>query len=262
MRRCGFLQVFWAQCCLVLLCLACPAVAWGQSVITVAAAASVKAPLEVLAREFEQRTGHVVRLVYGSSTQLVTQIMQGAPFELLLSADEESVTRLVRAGFAQGLGHPYAIGRLVLYLPHGSVLKLDASLQDLKAALTDGRLHRFSIANPTHAPYGMRAKEVLTHAGLWSAIEKRLVWGENVAQAAAFASSGAAQGGIIALSLALTPELSARGTWVELPKAWHHTLRQRLVLTNRASPGAAAFQTHILSTASRPVWTRFGFDLP
>lgn len=149
----------------------------------VAAAADLKFALTEAATQFERDSGQKVRLSFGSSGNFTQQIENGAPFELFLSADEAFVFRLAEAGHTLDRGAQYAIGRLVLFVPERSPLKPDATLEDLRAALTDGRLRRFAIANPEHAPYGRAARSVLRHAGLWTAIEPRLVLGENAAQA-------------------------------------------------------------------------------
>jgi molybdate transport system substrate-binding protein len=163
----------------------------------IAGAADLQFALEEIASAFEADTGLAVKLSMGSSGNFARQIRQGAPFEMYLSADEDYVLELARDGFTRDDGALYAVGRIVLITPHGSPLEADGSLEDLKTALADGRLTRFAIANPEHAPYGKRAEEVLRHQGLWEAIEPRLVLGENVSQAAQFATSGDTQGGII-----------------------------------------------------------------
>ena len=182
----------------------------AQPVPTVAAAADLKFALEEVAARFHRDTGHELRLVFGSSGNFHSQILQGAPFHLYLSADEDYVFRLADAGKAVDRGRLYARGRIGILVPHGSPLLADGQLKDLAAALKDGRLKKFAIANPDHAPYGKRAEEALRHAGLWDAIRPKLVLGENVSQAAQFATSGSAQGGIIAWSLALAPPVPAR----------------------------------------------------
>src|SRR5688500_5586334 len=136
------------------------------------------------------------------------------------------------------IGTLYAVGRTVIIVPHGSPLTADGTFEDLRAALNDGRVEKFAIANPEHAPYGRRAEEALRHAGLWEQIEDKLVLGENVAQAAQFATSGATQGGIVAYSLALSPEISELGSYALIPQDWHEPLRQRMVLLRGAGETA------------------------
>ena len=232
------------------------------AVATVAAASDLKFALEELAGAFQRDTGHRLRLVFGSSGQFKTQILQGAPFHLFLSADEGFVFELAQAGKTEDRGRLYALGRIGLLLPSGSPLKPDGELKDLAAALQDGRLQKFAIANPEHAPYGARAREALQHAGLWSAIEPRLVYGENVSQAAQFAVSGSTQGGIVALSLARAPALAKGTRFALIPEAWHQPLKQRMALVRGAPPAARAFYEHLATPAAQAVLKHHGFELP
>ncbi|MBX3506185.1 MAG: molybdate ABC transporter substrate-binding protein [Parvibaculum sp.] len=227
-----------------------------------AAASDLQFALTDVAAAFTQATGREVRLSFGSSGNFFRQIKQGAPFELFFSADEDFVFDLAKDGFTEDDGVLYALGRIALLLPHGSPLKADPSLGDLREALDDGRLKRFAIANPEHAPYGMRAEEALREAGLWEAIESRLVLGENVSQAAQFAMSGNAQGGIVAYSLALAPELAAKADHVLIPDHTHQPLRQRAVAMKGAGATAQAFLTFAQSDEARAIMRRYGFVLP
>ncbi len=228
----------------------------------VAAAASLQLAMRDMAVAFTAKTGRKVEIAFGSSGNFVRQIQQGAPYEMFLSADEEFVDILVEAGLTQGRGDLYALGRLALIIPKNSRLKADGTLSDLRAALSDGRLKRFAIANPKHAPYGRRAAEALRHAALWDEIEERLVFGENVAQAAQFATSGNADGGIIAHALALTPSLSQASTFALIPDDWHTPLRQRMVLLSGAGEATATFYNFVMSPEGRAILDRFGFIVP
>lgn len=228
----------------------------------IAAAADLQFALTEVAEAFKAETGQEVKLAFGSSGNFARQIRQGGPFEVYLSADEQYVLDLARDGFAQGEGTLYAIGRLVLVVPHGSPLRADGSLDDLAAALDDGRIEKFAIANPEHAPYGERAEEALRHRGLWDKIQPKLVLGENVSQAAQFALSGSTQGGMIAYSLALSPKIAARGSFELVPAEWHEPLRQRMALLKGAGPVAARFYAFVQEPEARRIMRRFGFILP
>lgn len=239
-----------------------PARAASSPAPTVAAASDLKFALEDIAAGFERDTGQRLRLVFGSSGNFYAQILQGAPFGLFLSADEDFVYRLADAGRTVDRGRAYAVGRIGLLVPHGSPLRPDGSLKDLAAALRDGRLQKFAIAHPGHAPYGARAREALQHAGLWEAIQPRLVLGENISQATQFALSGATQGGIVAQSLALAPAVAAGGSFALIDAAWHRPLRQRMVLLKGAHPALAAFMAHLGQPAAQQVLARYGFSAP
>jgi molybdate transport system substrate-binding protein len=230
----------------------------------VAAAADLKFALAEIAARFERDTGRAVKLSFGSSGNFKHQIEHGAPFELFLSADEGLVFQLADEGLVRGRGELYAIGRLVLFAPHGSALKVDPALSDLRAALADGRLRHLAIANPAHAPYGRAARAALQHAGLWPAIEPKLVLGENASQAAQFAASGSSQGGIVPLSLSRAPELARLGSFALIPAEWHaaEPLRQRMALLKPAGDTARAFYGYLQGPAARLILTRHGFALP
>jgi molybdate transport system substrate-binding protein len=231
---------------------------------TVAAAADLQYALAEVAEQFRRDTGRAVRLTFGSSGNFTHQLVQGAPFELFFSADEQYIFHLVDKGVAENEGALYAIGRVVLFAPHGSPLAVDEQLQDLREALEDGRIRRFSIANPEHAPYGRAAKAVLKHAELWTAIEPRLVFGENAAQAMQFAASGASQGGIVPLSLSMAPQVARLGEFALIPAEWHtaEPLRQRMALMKSAGETARAFYDYLQQPSAREILLRFGFVLP
>lgn len=236
--------------------------AQSSEVPVVAAASDLQFALTEVAEAFKRETGQDVRLTFGSSGNFARQIRQGAPFQMFFSADESFVTDLAKDGFARDEGALYAIGRIVLIVPKGSPLKADGTLADLKAALGDGRVKKFAIANPEHAPYGRRAEEALRHAGLWDAIKDKLVLGENVSQAAQFATSGNAQGGIIAYSLALSSNVSAAGSFELIADDWHQPLRQRMALLKNATPAAERFYAFLQQRGARTILRKYGFVLP
>lgn len=228
----------------------------------IAAAADLKFALTEIAAAFETETGKSVKVTFGSTGNFATQIREGAPFQMYMAADESYVAKLATEGFTRDAGTPYAQGRIVLMVPNGSALAADGSLESLGAALAAGTIRHFAIANPDHAPYGVRAQEALQHAGLWEAVQPKLVLGENVAQAAQFATSGDAQGGIIAYSLALSAEVSKLGSFELIPADWHQPLNQRMVLLKGAGPVAEAFYAFINAPAAREIMKKYGFALP
>ncbi|MFZ5464568.1 MAG: molybdate ABC transporter substrate-binding protein [Pseudomonadota bacterium] len=240
----------------------CTGSAGADGVPKIAAASDLKFALDEIVREFGRRSGRQVKIVYGSSGNLVRQIAQGAPFQMFLSADEDFVLQLEARGLTVDRGELYAIGRLALVIPKDSPLQADASLQDLSAAIGDGRLAKFAIANPEHAPYGRAAREVLQHVGLWQKLQGRLVLGENVSQAMQFALSGSTQGGIVAYSLALSPQPADGARHALLPAEWHKPLRQRMVLMRNADGTTRAFYDFLRQPAAREVFRRNGFLLP
>ena len=234
----------------------------GSPVALVAAASDLQFALDEIVARFERDTGLDVRVTYGSSGNFARQIEQGAPFEIFLSADEAYALTLAGRGLARGRGDLYALGRIVLFVPHGSALRPDANLEHFAARLANGTSGRLAIANPEHAPYGRAAEQALRTRGLWTAVRPRLVLGENVSQAAQFASGGDTEGGLIAYSLALSPELRQRGTYALIPDSMHAPLRQRMVLLQRATPAAERFYEYLRSPPSREILARYGFVLP
>ncbi len=234
----------------------------GTQVPVIVAAADLQFALPEIAVNFKRDTGLDVKLVFGSSGNFYRQIAQGAPFQMFLSADEDFVLRLADAGKTVDRGDLYATGRIVIVAPRGSSLKPDAELKDLAAALGDGRIKKCALANPEHAPYGKRAVEALKHAKLWESIESRLVLGENVSQAAHFAVSGSAQGGIFAYSLALSPAIRQVADYALIPASWHQPLVQRMALVKGAGSSAQAFYRYMQQPVARNIMKKHGFALP
>ena len=237
-----------------------PAPVLAQDAPVIAAASNLQFVLAELAAQFTAKTGANLRLSFGSTGNLSRQIRQGAPFELFLSADDATPLALHSDGFTPDTGTVFALGRLVLSAPKGSIVTPDAGLDGLRPLLASGKIRRFAIANPDHAPFGIAARQALTHAGLWSDIQPYLVTGENVAQAAQFTLSGNADAGLIALSLALAPELAGRGTHALVPTQAHDPLHHRMVLLNGAGPTATAFFAYLTTPDAQTILNRNGFD--
>ena len=228
----------------------------------VAAAASVKFALQEIAEAFYKDTGKTVRISYASSGNLTRQIQQGAPFELFMSANAEYIKKLYQQHKTPDQGIIYAVGRLALLTNQDSTLPLDRQLSGIKQALQDGRLQRFAIANPEHAPYGVAARDVLRHLGLWETIKPHLVLGENIAQAAQFASSGAAQAGLVSYSLALAPALQNRTRFLLIPTKLHQPLKQTMVLLNNAGETAKLFFNYLQQNKAHSILSRYGYSEP
>lgn len=234
----------------------------AQVVPQVAAASDLRVALTALAERFAADGHGRVSLVFGASGVLARQIIDGAPFQLFLSADEAYVDRVVAAGRAAGRGTLYAVGRIALFAPAGSPLTVDPDCAGLRRLLDARRPLRFAIANPAHAPYGRAAEAVLRSHNLWDRLHASLVLGENVSQAAQFAAGGSTVGGLIAHALVATPPLSTQGTSALIPADRHPPLRQRMVLVDGAGDVARRFHDRVRSAEGRALLERHGFDVP
>jgi molybdate transport system substrate-binding protein len=227
---------------------------------TVAAAANLNFALTEVADQFAREHGTRVELVFGASGTLARQILDGAPFELFLAADEEFPNQLVKAGLTRDTGTVYALGRALCAV--GSPLAVDERLEGLSNLVKQGGVTRFAIANPEVAPYGRAAETILRKRGLWAAIRPRLVLGDTIAQAAQFATTGNAVGGLIAYSLVLAPGFGNRGTYAVLAETDHEPLRQRMVLLKQARPAVVQFYDYLQGDAARAILQKHGYGVP
>ena len=229
--------------------------------ITVAAAADLNYALTELGHRFEQKTGDKVTLLFGASGNLFSQISNGAPVDLYFSADEAYPKDLVAAGIADGPSlKTYAIGHLVLWVPNGP---LDPNKLQMEV-LTQLSVKRIAIANPQHAPYGRAAMAAIDHYGLKGKLSSKLVFGENVSQAAQFVQSGNAQAGLIALSIAMSPSMQLAGRYWELPADAYPEFKQAAVIiaSSKQKKEAAAFLDFVLSPEGTAVLKQFGLTPP
>ena len=181
---------------------------------------------------------------------------------MFLSADETIAQSLIDGGHAEGPGLVYGIGRLAVIARSGSRIEAERGLAAIAEAFAAKELSRFAIANPEHAPYGARAKEALENAKLWEPLRSRLVLAENVAQAAQYVITGAAEAGITALSLVKAGPAAAALRYEVIPAEYHAPLRQRMVLTKQASPAARALYAFIASAEAQAILRASGFESP
>jgi molybdate transport system substrate-binding protein len=228
--------------------------------LRVAAASDLQAALPAIAARFEKTTGHAVALTFGSSGNFFTQVQNGAPFDVFLSADIDYPRALERSGEAEeGTLYRYATGRIVLWIRNESTIDLRRGL----AVLADPGVRKVAIANPDHAPYGRAAVAALRHAGVDDRVQPKLVRGENISQAAQFVQSGNADAGILALSLALAPALKASGRYVEIPDAFYPPIEQAAVVLAASKQQAIArqFVDFLKQPESARTLQTFGFDV-
>ncbi len=230
--------------------------------ISVAAAADMSSALPQLVETYTKNTGREVKLSFGSSGNLTTQIRNGAPYDVFFSADEEYPKQLIDAGLAEkDTLYRYAVGRLVLWVPN----EVAIDVQNLGIrALLDPAVKKISIANPQHAPYGRAAEAALHHYGIYDQVSSRLVLGENVSQAAQFVESGNAQAGLIALSHALAPAMKASGRYWMVPLDAYPMLNQAAVVLSHSKQqkAARAFLEFLRTPGATSILTSYGFSLP
>ncbi len=240
--------------CWLLLLLAMPVAQAGQPV-TVAVASNFAGTAADLATRFTNDTGIAVRIVPGSTGKLYAQITSGAPFDVFLAADETRPGRLDDEGYvAAGARFTYAIGGLALW---------STTQADCDFALRSPRAGHVAIANPLIAPYGMAAKQYLETQGLWNAVDERLVYGENIMQAAQFVATGNAEVGFIAAALLQQEHLPEPRCTLELPQGTYTPVRQGAVLLNRAgdSENARRFFSFLQSAAARDIIAANGYEV-
>jgi molybdate transport system substrate-binding protein len=227
--------------------------------LMIAAAADLKYAMVDLVAAFKQQHPHLkVEVISGSSGKFYHQISHNAPFDMYFSADIDYPRRLHADGFTASEVTLYAIGRIVVWQANSA-----GELPTLNSLLAPD-VAKIAIANPKHAPYGKRAQEALQATGLWEKIEDKLVYGENIAQTAQFIYSGSAQIGIIALALAVVPEMQEKGRYSLIDDSLHAPLEQGYVVLKRAQnkPAAHAFAAYLKTAPARAVFQQYGFVLP
>lgn len=232
----------------------CPA----QS-ITVAAAADLQFAMQDVATAFQKKTGKEVKMIYGSSGNFFQQLENGAPFDMFFSANLDYAKRLQAAGLNEpGSYYEYARGKIVVWVPKDSKLDLKAGLK----GLLNSAVGKIAIANPQHAPYGQAAVAALEKEGIYDQVKDKLVLGENISQTASFVMSGSADAGIVALSLALSPNMKDKGRYVEIPAGEYSPIEQACVIlgSSKNKETAKEFLSYIKTPTVAATLKRYGFD--
>lgn len=235
----------------------------GNRELRIAAASDLQFALEEVQNEFEHlHPGATVTVKYGSSGSFFAQLANEAPFDMFLAADVEYARRLVEQGQgAPGSDFAYARGHIVVWAPNDSPRLVE---QTGIETFREGKVQKIAIANPRTAPYGAAAVAALKSLGVYEAVEPKLVYGDNVAQTAQMVESGAADVGIIALSLAVSPRMRDHGRYWQVPESAYPPLVQGGVVLRWAQDAAVArdFRDFLLSGAGTSILKRFGFDEP
>lgn len=226
--------------------------------VSVAVAANFTAPMQKIAAAFEQETGHKAVLSFGSTGKFYAQIKHGAPFQVLLAADDETPARLDKEGLTvPGTRFTYAIGRLVLWS------RQPGGVDDKGEVLRKGTFERLAVADPKLSPYGAAAMETLTRLGLLPGLQARLVQGANIAQTYQFVAGGNAALGFVALSQVTSDgRLTEGSAWV-VPANLHAPIRQdALVLSlGKDNPAAIALVAYLKGDRARAIIRSFGYEL-
>jgi molybdate transport system substrate-binding protein len=229
--------------------------------ITIAAASDLNFAFKEIVTEYEKTTGNHVKLTLGSSGNFFAQIQNGAPFDLYFSADIAYPRKLEEAGLTvPGSLYQYAVGRIVLWTGHESRIDVTKGFETLR----EPTVKKVAIANPKHAPYGRAAVAAMEYFKVYDQVKDKLVLGENISQAAQFVESGAADVGIIALSLALAPPMQALGHYWEIPADAHPPIEQGAVMLmgGKNQESAKAFLSFIQGAEGQTIMKRYGFVVP
>ena len=224
----------------------------------VAVAANFSVPMQIIAAAFEKDTGHKAQLAFGSTGKFYAQIRNGAPFQVFLSADDETPARLEREGMTVAATRfTYSIGKLALWSPKEGVVDNKGDV------LRKGGYAHLSIANPKVSPYGSAALEVLKNLGLLEAVHPKFVQGENIAQTYQFVASGNAELGFVALSqISKDGKLIVGSAWF-VPGTLHSPIRQDAVLLakGRGSTAASALMAYLKSNKAKTIIRAYGYDV-
>ncbi|HEV2402328.1 MAG TPA: molybdate ABC transporter substrate-binding protein [Candidatus Sulfotelmatobacter sp.] len=244
-----------ASSLLQLLCPTCQA-----QEITVAAAADLQFAMQEIAARFEKETGKTVKVIYGSSGNFFQQIQNGAPFDMFFSANLDYPKKLEATGLIEpGSYYQYARGKIVVWVPNDSRIDVSKGLR----ALLDPTVKKIAIANPRHAPYGQAAVTAMQKEGIYEKAKDKFVLGENIAQTASFVTSGSADVGILALSLAMSPNLKDKGRYAEIPASEYPAIEQACVIlrSSKNKEAARQFLSYVEGAPVSDLLAKYGFDV-
>ena len=226
--------------------------------ITIAAAADLQFAMQDITARFQKETGKTVKVIYGSSGNFFGQIQNGAPFDMFFSADLAYPKKLEAAGLTEpGSFYEYAKGKIVVWVRNDSGINLDSGLK----ALLDPSVKKIAIANPLHAPYGQAAVSAMQKQGIYEQVKDKFVLGENISQTATLIVSGAADIGVVALSLASSPNMKDKGRYVEVPSNEYPPIEQACVIlsSSKNQELAQKFLSFLKGDAISDLLAGYGF---
>jgi molybdate transport system substrate-binding protein len=228
---------------------------------TVAAAADLQFAMQDISTRFQQKTGSPLKVIYGSSGNFAQQIQNGAPFDMFFSANLDYPKQLEASGLTEpDTLYRYAKGKIVVWVPNDSQVDVHSGVQSLLAP----SIKKIAIANPQHAPYGKAAISAMEKAGVYDKVKDKLVLGENISQTASFVVSGSADVGIVALSLALSPNMKDKGRFAEIPGTDYPPIEQACVIlrASKNSAVAKAFLEFMKTDTIKDILRNYGFEVP
>jgi molybdate transport system substrate-binding protein len=243
---------------LVFLCTCCSVRA--EDVPLFAAASNMMQVMTEILDQYQHEHGAgEINMVFGSSGNFARQIIQGAPFELFLSANKKYVDVLIQDNKHVSAFQEFAQGRIGYFIPAGSLLSGKKNLKEINQSLINGEYRRIAIANPDFAPYGAAARQSLQTAGLWAIKKEKLLSGENIAQAMQYTLAGGVDIGIVPQSFAVLAEIREQGDFFLIPQDWHEPIIEYLVLLRHATPESRAFYQYLLSGKAKPILEKYGY---
>lgn len=234
---------------------ACSGLSVQAQDVKVAAAANLQSVIKPLAVAFKKQTGINITTITGASGKLTTQAMNGAPYDIFLSADVEFAQTLYTRGFALNKPVIYALGNLILCSPK----PIDS--KTWKKLLIDGSTEKIAIANPATAPYGKAAVEVLKHEGLLNTLQPKLVYGESISQVNTYLTTGVVSAGFTTEALIKDPQLKTKLYWVAMNSQTYSPIKQAMVLLKggKNQSGAKKFYAFLLSPAAKRIFKQYGY---
>lgn len=228
--------------------------------ITVAAAADLQAAMQEVATRFQKETGKAVKIIYGSSGNFFQQIQNGAPFDMFFSANLDYPKKLEAGGLTEpGTFYQYAVGKIVIWVPNDSKLDVSSGLK----SLLNPSIKKIAIANPQHAPYGQAAVAAMKKEEVYDKVADKFVLGENISQTASFVVAGSADVGIVALSLALSPNMKDKGRYAEVPAGEYPPIEQACVIlsSSKNKETARQFLSFFKTPAVADLLRSYGFEI-
>lgn len=245
---------------LIGLVLVCASGLCAAQEITIAAAADLQYAMQDITTRFQNENGKTVKVIYGSSGNFFQQLQNGAPFDMFFSANLDYPKKLEAAGLTEpGSYYEYAKGKIVVWVRNDSKINLNSGLK----ALLNPSVNKIAIANPLHAPYGQAAVSAMQKEGIYEKVKDKFVLGENISQTASLIVSGAADIGVLALSLASSPNMKGKGRYAEIPSDQYPPIVQASVILRSSKNKAVAqqFLSYMKSPAIANLLKQYGFDV-